>query len=130
MRLLTARDRVSTYQWRSFTVQHHHCGTCGCGTYSESPDWTGGKPDFDKDEGNRPATTVEILSKLRPAFRPEGTITAGNAPGLNDAAAAMVIAGEDWAEKRGMTPAARLVSYGIAAVEPGMALVDQRFAVA
>ena len=79
-----------------------------------------GKPDFDKDEGNRPATTVEILSKLRPAFRPEGTITAGNAPGLNDAAAAMVIAGEDWAEKRGMTPVARLVSYGIAAVEPGM----------
>jgi acetyl-CoA C-acetyltransferase len=79
-----------------------------------------GKPDFDKDEGNRPATTVEILSKLRPAFRPEGTITAGNAPGLNDAAAAMVVAGEDWAEKRGMTPVARLVSYGIAAVEPGM----------
>jgi acetyl-CoA C-acetyltransferase len=79
-----------------------------------------GKPDFDKDEGNRPTTTVEILSKLRPAFRPEGTITAGNAPGLNDAAAAMVVAGEDWAEKRGMTPAARLVSYGIAAVEPGM----------
>ena len=79
-----------------------------------------GKPDFDKDEGNRPTTTVEILSKLRPAFRPEGTITAGNAPGLNDAAAAMVVAGEDWAEKRGMTPVARLVSYGIAAVEPGM----------
>ncbi|HEX4742094.1 MAG TPA: thiolase family protein [Caulobacteraceae bacterium] len=79
-----------------------------------------GKPDFDKDEGNRPATTVEILSKLKPAFRPEGTITAGNAPGLNDAAAAMVVAGEDWAEERGMKPAARLVSYGIAAVEPGM----------
>jgi acetyl-CoA C-acetyltransferase len=79
-----------------------------------------GKPDFDKDEGNRPATTVEILSKLRPAFRPEGTITAGNAPGLNDAASAMVVAGEDWAEKRGLKPAARLVAYGIAAVEPGM----------
>ncbi|HEY2050376.1 MAG TPA: thiolase family protein [Caulobacteraceae bacterium] len=79
-----------------------------------------GKPDFDKDEGNRPATTVEILSKLKPAFRPEGTITAGNAPGLNDAAAAMVVAGEDWAEKRGMKPAARLAAYGIAAVEPGM----------
>jgi len=57
---------------------------------------------------------------LKPAFRPNGTITAGNAPGLNDAAAAMVVAGETWAEKRGLAPIARLVSYGIAAVEPGM----------
>jgi hypothetical protein len=46
-KLTTARDRVSTYQWGSFTVQHHFCGVCGCGTYSESPDWSTGKPDFD-----------------------------------------------------------------------------------
>ncbi len=45
-KLTTARDRVSTYQWRSFTVQHHHCAICGCGTYSESPDWSKGEPDF------------------------------------------------------------------------------------
>ena len=57
---------------------------------------------------------------MKPAFRPNGTITAGNAPGLNDAAAAMVLAGEKWVEKRGLPAAARLVSYGIAAVEPGM----------
>jgi acetyl-CoA C-acetyltransferase len=75
---------------------------------------------FDKDEGNRPDTTLEALARLKPAFRPEGTITAGNAPGLNDAAAAMVVADAAWAERRGLAPAARLVAYGIAAVEPGM----------
>ena len=46
-KLLTARDRVSTYQWRSHTVHHHYCAICGCGTYSESPDFSSGKPDFD-----------------------------------------------------------------------------------
>jgi acetyl-CoA C-acetyltransferase len=75
---------------------------------------------FEKDEHNRPDTTVESLSKLKPAFRKDGTITAGNAPGLNSAAAAMVIADRAWAEKKGVQPMARLVSYGIGAVEPGM----------
>jgi acetyl-CoA C-acetyltransferase len=75
---------------------------------------------FDQDEANRPDTTIEALARLKPAFRPDGAITAGNAPGLNDAAAAMVLADEAWAEKRGLKATARLVAYGIAAVEPGM----------
>ena len=75
---------------------------------------------FDKDEHNRPETTVETLARLKPAFRDDGTITAGNAPGLNDAAAAMVLADERWAAEHAMKTVARLVSYGIAAVEPGM----------
>ena len=79
-----------------------------------------GPTPFDKDEHNRPDTTLETLARLKPAFRPNGTITAGNAPGLNDAAAAMVLADGAWADKRGLVPTARLVSYGIAAVEPGM----------
>ena len=79
-----------------------------------------GPTQFDKDEHNRPDTTLETLTRLKPAFRPNGTITAGNAPGLNDAASAVVLADAAWAEKRGVTPKARLVSYGIAAVEPGM----------
>jgi acetyl-CoA C-acetyltransferase len=79
-----------------------------------------GPTPFDQDEANRPDTTIETLARLKPAFRPDGAITAGNAPGLNDAAAAMVLADQDWAEKRGIEPAARLVAYGIAAVEPGM----------
>jgi acetyl-CoA C-acetyltransferase len=79
-----------------------------------------GPTPFDKDEANRPDTTLETLAKLKPAFRPDGTITAGNAPGLNDAASAVVLADAAWAHKRGLAPHARLVSYGIAAVEPGM----------
>ena len=74
----------------------------------------------DKDEHNRPNTTLEALAALKPAFRKDGTITAGNAPGVNSGASAMVLADRQWAEARGLAPVARLVSYGIAAVEPGM----------
>jgi acetyl-CoA C-acetyltransferase len=79
-----------------------------------------GPAQFDEDEHNRPDTTLETLARLKPAFRPNGTITAGNAPGLNDAASAMVLTDASWAEKRGISAAARLAGYGIAAVEPGM----------
>jgi len=74
---------------------------------------------FAKDEHNRPETTAETLAKLRPAFRKDGTITAGNAPGLNSGAAAMVLAARDAAERLGLKPVARLVSAGLGAVEPG-----------
>ena len=75
---------------------------------------------FNKDEHNRPDTTAESLAKLKPAFRKDGTITAGSAPGLNSGAAAMIVADRQWAEKNGLKPMARLVSYGVSAVEPGM----------
>jgi acetyl-CoA C-acetyltransferase len=75
---------------------------------------------FAKDEHNRPGTTLDALAALKPVFRPDGAITAGNAPGLNSGGAAVVLADEDWAESRSLDPMARLVSYGIAAVEPGM----------
>ncbi|HEY1998912.1 acetyl-CoA C-acyltransferase [Paraburkholderia sp.] len=75
---------------------------------------------FARDEQPRADTTVETLARLRPAFRPDGTITAGNAPGLNSGAAAMVVAERGFAEAHGIEPFARLVAYGIAAVEPGM----------
>jgi acetyl-CoA C-acetyltransferase len=75
---------------------------------------------FARDEHNRPDTTIESLAKLKPAFRKQGTITAGNAPGLNSGAAAMIVAERGFAEARGLTPAARLVAFGVGAVEPGM----------
>jgi acetyl-CoA C-acetyltransferase len=75
---------------------------------------------FEADEHNRPDTTLDKLAKLKPAFREGGTITAGNAPGLNSGAAAVVLSDEAWAERNGLQPVARLVSYGIGAVEPGM----------
>jgi acetyl-CoA C-acetyltransferase len=75
---------------------------------------------FEVDEHNRPDTTLRSLAALKPAFREDGTITAGNSPGLNSGAAAMVLSDENWAERHDLTPVARLISYGIAAVEPGM----------
>ena len=75
---------------------------------------------FNKDEHNRPETTAESLAKLKPAFREDGTITAGSAPGLNTGASAMIVAEREWAKRNGLSPMARLVSYGIGAVEPGM----------
>lgn len=79
-----------------------------------------GPSTFKADEHNRPDTTIEALAKLKPVFRDGGTITAGNAPGLNTAASAMVLASEPWADKCGLRPFARLVGYGVAAVEPGL----------
>ena len=75
---------------------------------------------FNQDEHNRPETTAESLAKLKPAFRKDGTITAGSAPGLNTGASAMIVAERKWAYSNGLLPMARLVSYGTAAVEPGM----------
>ncbi|TCQ99051.1 acetyl-CoA C-acyltransferase [Neorhizobium sp. JUb45] len=75
---------------------------------------------FQNDEAPRPDTTVETLARLKPAFRPDGTITAGNAPGLNSAAAAMIIADRSFAEAKGIESMARLAGYGVAAVEPGL----------
>lgn len=75
---------------------------------------------FGRDEHNRPDTSAESLARLKPAFRKDGTITAGNAPGLNSGAAAMLVAGRAWAESNGLTPMARLVSFGVGAVEPSL----------
>lgn len=74
---------------------------------------------FANDEFIKPTTTMEVLAKLRPAFRAEGgTVTAGNASGLNDGAAAMLIASGEAAAKYNLTPKARIVSSAIAGVEP------------
>jgi acetyl-CoA C-acetyltransferase len=79
-----------------------------------------GVESFLTDEAPRPDTTLQGLAKLRPAFREGGTITAGNAPGLNSGAAAMIVADRAFAEARSVEPMARLVSYAVAAVEPRM----------
>ncbi|MCC7207652.1 MAG: acetyl-CoA C-acyltransferase, partial [Anaerolineae bacterium] len=73
---------------------------------------------IDQDEPIRADTTVEALAKLKPAFEADGRVTAGNAPGLNDGAAAVVVARRDVAAQNGLQPIARIVSYAQAAVEP------------
>lgn len=83
----------------------------------QAPGRKGAVP-FSRDEHNRPETTMESLARLRPVFRKEGTITAGNAPGLNSGAAAMVVAERGWAERQGLQPQARLAAFGIGAVDP------------
>ena len=72
----------------------------------------------DTDEHIRPGVTVDDLAKLRPSFAADGTVTPGNASGINDAAAAVVIASESFAAERGLSPLGRLVAYSHAGVEP------------
>ena len=79
-----------------------------------------GEVRFARDEANRPDTQLDALSRLKPAFRPDGTITAGNAPGLNSGAAAMLVCDRQFADRHHLQPMGRLVAHGIGAVEPGM----------
>lgn len=73
---------------------------------------------FTAEEHPRPETTLEGLAALKPAFREDGTVTAGNSSGVNDAAAALVVASRDFAERRGLKPLGRIVGYASAALDP------------
>ncbi|HEX7821520.1 MAG TPA: beta-ketothiolase BktB [Sphingobium sp.] len=73
---------------------------------------------FDTDEHVRADTTVETLGAMRPAFKKDGTVTAGNASGINDAAASVVLATGAEVEKRGLKPLAKIIAWGHAGVEP------------
>ncbi len=73
---------------------------------------------FAKDDGPRPGTTVEVLATLKPVFREDGTITAGNACPLNDGAAAVVVMSDRRAKELGLKPLARVISTGLSALEP------------
>ena len=79
-----------------------------------------GDTEVDTDEHPKHGTTAESLSKLRPAFDKEGTVTAGNASGINDGAAAVVLMSADDAAKRGITPMARIASWATAGVDPAI----------
>jgi acetyl-CoA acyltransferase len=73
---------------------------------------------FSEDEHPRPDTTLEALAKLKPVVKPEGTITAGNASGINDGACALLLASESAAKRHGLTPRARVVAAAAAGVAP------------
>jgi 3-oxoadipyl-CoA thiolase len=73
---------------------------------------------FAQDEFIRPSTTLEVLAGLRPAFRKDGSVTAGNSSGLNDGAATVLVASETGMKANGLKPLARIVSSGVAGVEP------------
>lgn len=73
---------------------------------------------FSQDEFVKPTTSIEVLAKLKTVFRTDGTVTAGNSSGLNDGAAAVLLASEDGIKKYGLTPMARIIASGVAGVEP------------
>src|SRR5260370_39776912 len=73
---------------------------------------------FTKDDGPRPGTTVEVLATLKPAFREDGTVTAGNSCPLHDGAAAVVVMSARKAKELGLKPLARVISTGLTALEP------------
>ena len=82
---------------------------------------------FDKDEAIRPDTTVEVLSRLKPAFKEGGTVTAGNAPGVSDGAAAVLVTSAELAQQRGLEPLAVIRAQATAGREPewfGLAPID------
>lgn len=78
----------------------------------------GGERIYADDEHRRPDTTLEALARLRPYFRKDGLVTAGNASGIGDGAASLLIADAEWAAERGLAPLGRLVSWGFAGVDP------------
>jgi acetyl-CoA C-acetyltransferase len=78
---------------------------------------------IDRDEGIREDTTAESLARLKPAFKKDGTVTAGNAPGVNDGAAAVVVMGADVAAKLNLKPIARVVGYATAGLEPMLVMM-------
>ena len=80
-------------------------------------------PVMDTDEPIRPDTTVEGLGALKPAFKKDGTVTAGNAPGVNDGAAALVVASEARAKALGVTPLARIIGQATSGLAPGMVMM-------
>ncbi|MGD8234841.1 MAG: acetyl-CoA C-acetyltransferase [Chromatiales bacterium] len=86
----------------------------------EVPQRRGDPVVFDRDEFPRPGTTPESLGKLRPAFRREGTVTAGNASGINDGAAAVVVMSAAKAKELGLTPMATIKSFSSAGVDPAI----------
>ena len=75
---------------------------------------------FDRDEHARADASVEGMSGLRPAFKKEGSVTAGNASGLNDGAAAIILASEIWAKENGKAPLAKVIAYARAGVDPSI----------
>jgi len=78
---------------------------------------------FETDESPRPDTTIEALRALKPAFRKDGTVTAGNAPGVNDGAAALVLTTVERAEQLGRAPIARIVGHAVSGIEPALVMM-------
>jgi acetyl-CoA acyltransferase len=123
---LAERDQISRIDQDTFAFHSHRKASTAQqkGRFAkeivpvEIPQRKGESKFFSLDEFIKPETSPEILARLKPAFRKEGTVTAGNASGLNDGAAAVLLASEKGIKTFGLKPLARIVSSGVAGVEP------------
>jgi acetyl-CoA acetyltransferase family protein len=117
--LLAEKYRISRQAQDEFALASHQKADAAwtSGAYAAEVVELAGV-ELSRDEGIRPETSLAALSALKPAFRPDGTVTAGNASPLNDGAAALLIGDQAGADHAGRSPLARIVSRGVAAVEP------------
>ncbi|NUR50460.1 MAG: thiolase family protein [Hamadaea sp.] len=117
--LLAGKFQISRAEQDAFALRSHQAAdrawTAGfyAGHVMPVPGTT-----LERDEGIRPDTTPEALAKLKPVFRPDGTVTAGNASPLNDGASAVLLGSQAAADRLGITPLARIAGRGAAAVDP------------
>ncbi len=124
--LLAERYGISREEQDRFALESHRKAVAAweSGAFAEevvpvdAPGEKGGTVRVERDERPRPDTTLEKLARLKPAFRPDGTITAGNASGITDGAAALVLASAETASALGLRPLARLLGFASAAVHP------------
>ena len=117
--LLAAKYAISREEQDAFALRSHRQAAAAwdAGRYAGEVVPVDGI-DLDRDECIRPDASLEALARLRPAFRPDGTVTAGNASPLNDGAAAVLLGDAEGARRAGRRPLARIVSRGVSAVEP------------
>ena len=117
--ILAKRYEISRAAQDQFAVKSHHRAAAAWerGDYAEETVEVPGV-ELERDEPIRPDTSVEKLAKLKPAFREDGSVTAGNSSPLNDGAAALLLANEDGVRAMGARPLARIVSRGLHAVDP------------
>ncbi|MFQ5927138.1 MAG: acetyl-CoA C-acetyltransferase, partial [Terriglobia bacterium] len=124
--LVTEKYKISREEQDKFALESHRravVATKECRFESqilpvEVPQKKGNPIVFKQDESPRADSSLLALGKLRPVFKKDGTVTAGNAPGTNDGAAALVVTAESWAQKNGKTPIARIVGQAVSGVEP------------
>ena len=129
--VVSERYRVTREQQDCYAVESHRkaAGATKQGWFKDEivpvsiPQKKGDPIVIDRDEPIREDTTLESLSKLKPAFKKDGTVTAGNAPGVNDGAAALVVMGADIAAKLNLKPIARVVGQATSGLEPRLVMM-------
>ncbi|MDG4786886.1 thiolase family protein [Micromonospora sp. WMMD1102] len=117
--ILAERYGISRDEQDAFAVRSQRlaAGAWAAGAYADEVSTVPGT-DLESDESIRPGTTTEALARLKPVFRPDGTVTAGNSSPLNDGASALLLADRAGAEAAGRTPLARIVSRAVVGVDP------------